>query len=824
MALKRRKISQKELEKNTSQFSNKTAPHKTFTVINNGHQSVRTQVVPKPLPSRASATPVSQPMAPAFQEVQGNDHKQDEPEPDFSEDTRTQRAKLLAEYGEIFEPAAQLLMAKEADSLIKQCAVSVTKQIVKFDASSVSNPYRCVVPAGLFTGLMFGTLNPVTSNAKIFPPFLILMLAQFHWVTTAINVHELSKITAYDYVRALRRLTDNVFTGNVPDVYRQFLFVTRIWPLLEAEKRFGRLHGNGMNEMYPRRPKDNLMVYCLTCPEPEVNMETDWENTPWELRHLITIFDTVDGNFKTGNYDKHNGPNDVSLFAGRAYMPDQKRHEHYLKTVPQIQQDKATCNHLKVENGANRAKFKNMSVTGNVNVQCSHLFVCSSVDMKGGENHATVDLGLKLRAESCRFDKDKQPPRVISYDNMCSFAVNVVKRWLKYHKDDADLVQNARWVIPMSIGHRIDTLIIHYGDWNWRKVVGLARQLLKDLNEAKVKYIEKRDHFVGLCRLFESKVIEWNSLDRSPRVEPKSRRTVVSIYSHNNEKAPTLKAIVDKEMSSIEMIAVSTGNIKLGAVASWLMEGLQLLQLQNHIRKLARTPPSTKVLTNQRNKLSADIDAWRKLQKKYMGSIASRIARQPDERCPEDQHLLLPSDFTASERQKLRLLPLATKETQMLEAALGETISNLQTTVKNLSAAFERKIKDARGQDANTKSITQIRKIESKRNDLMGDYNLFRRALKALDNLDEVKWPPLELKDTFRKPTERRRTPGDSRVLEGNLWSMTSAGHSGQAVQDIAGALSGYDVDEDEEGGEGDEPKFATETLKYQGTQMSMRQ
>ncbi|KAJ3779485.1 hypothetical protein GGU10DRAFT_280593, partial [Lentinula aff. detonsa] len=112
-----------------------------------------------------------------------------------------------------------------------------------------------------------------------------------------------------------------------------------------------------------------------------------------------------------------------------------------------------------------------------------------------------------------------------------------------------------------------------------------------------------------------------------------------------------------------------------------------------------------------------------------MGSIASRITQQPDERCPEDQHLLLPSDFTASEHQKLRLLPLATKETQMLEAALGETISNLQTTVKNLSFAFERKIKDACGQDANTKSITQIRKIESKQNDLMGDYNLFRGAL-----------------------------------------------------------------------------------------------
>ncbi|KAJ3738275.1 hypothetical protein EV360DRAFT_58245, partial [Lentinula raphanica] len=581
-------------------------------------------------------------------------------------------------------------------------------------------------------------------------------------------------------------------------------------------------------------------------------------------RHLHTIYDTIDGNSKTGNYEKNNDPNDVSLFAGRAYMPEQKRHEHYLQSVPQLQKEKATCNHLKVENGANRAKFKNMSVTGNVNVQCSHIFVCSSVDMKGGENHATVDLGVKLRVESCRFDKDKQPPRVFSYDNMCSLAVHIVKRWLLYHKDDADVVEKARWTIPachvknhhegcdylycymykmcmghfhgetaeygwaifnaigpsvlqMSNGHRIDTLIMHYGDWNWRKVVGLARQLLKDLNDAKVKYIEKRDFFAGLCLLFESHVLEWNSMDRSPCVDPKSKRSVVSIYSHNNQKAPTLKAIVDKEMSSSDTISVSSGDVKLSAVVAWLVEGLRLFQLQNRISKMARTctNPPPKSLSTQRSKLGADIDAWRKLQKRYMSCISSRLSQEPDKQHPEEQCLLLPSDFTASERRTLRLLPLATKQVQMLEAALGETISNLQTTVKNLSSAFERKIKDARGQDANTKSITGIRKIESKRNDLMGDYNLFRGALKALDNLDEVKWPPLELKDTFRKSTEQRRTPGDSRVLEGNLWGMTSAGHSSSVARAASRSISGYDVVEGLCEGPGEESMSTVNVLNY---------
>ncbi|KAF9059708.1 hypothetical protein BDP27DRAFT_1238208, partial [Rhodocollybia butyracea] len=110
---------------------------------------------------------------------------------------------------------------------------------------------------------------------------------------------------------------------------------------------------------------------------------------------------------------------------------------------------------------------------------------------------------------------------VFSYDNMCSLAVHIVKRWRLYLKDDADVVKLARWTIPachvknhhegcdylycymykicmghfhgetaeyawaifnaigpsvlqMSNGHRINMLITHYSNWNWRKVAGLS--------------------------------------------------------------------------------------------------------------------------------------------------------------------------------------------------------------------------------------------------------------------------------------------------------------------------------------------------------------
>lgn len=47
-------------------------------------------------------------------------------------------------------------------------------------------------------------------------------------------------------------------------------------------KRSGQAHGIDRYLRY--RPRNNLVVYCPTCPEPDVNMEPGWENTPSALR------------------------------------------------------------------------------------------------------------------------------------------------------------------------------------------------------------------------------------------------------------------------------------------------------------------------------------------------------------------------------------------------------------------------------------------------------------------------------------------------------------------------------------------------------------
>ncbi|KAJ3712073.1 hypothetical protein C8R42DRAFT_728368 [Lentinula raphanica] len=783
-----------------------------------------------------------------------------------TEKTRTQRARLLAEYSENFALVARLLMAKEADHRIGSvCECNEAPREVRCFSCMQRAPLcrRCWVQAhvyqplhwahvwserrGYFTCQDISTVFPEGSGISLghsgdrcpraSEPVLMTIADQMatairyrhisgHRRTTPDGLHlrtppalDYSQFTVEDYSASLCSSTSS---SNGQRVYRQ----------CTSEKRSGVFYGKGMKEAFPLRPPNDLRTGCFICPEAQVNVEDRCDRTPEILRHTQSQRWVVDGNMKTGNFVKNSDPDDASLFAGRAYMPLEQQFEHYQQTVPQSQKEKTTCNHLKVANGANTA----------------------NVDIMLGERFALYDYALNLALEARPFPSGKRPDLVISYDNNCGAVANVHSRWQKYFPQNSDIINGARFTIPachvhnhvegcdylycyqykpstghfhgavlqMGPGHRIDTLIIHYSDWNWRKAVSASRQLLHDLEEAKIQYISKRDHYAGLCDLFESRVLEWNTWDRSPKIDPKKKKTVTSVYSHNNEKAPTMKSLVESLVSAEELVVVSTGAVKAGSVASWLMEGLAIVQLQSRIQRIARTCPEnpTKELRARRTKLANRISKWRQIQHQYMPSIAPGQALED----AENESLLLPSDFTARERLQHGLVGLASKQVQTLEIALGELIHSLQTTVKTLSAAYERKHKHASGQDANTRANGELRTIETKRNNLISNYNMFRQNLHALDSLDDIKWPSLSVQDTFRKPTETRRAPGDSRKRDGALWQLSSAGRSTVQSEFAGDLIFGNRETDVADGSIGvEEPVFDTDNISYIGTQMSSR-
>ncbi|KAJ3999555.1 hypothetical protein F5050DRAFT_1709609 [Lentinula boryana] len=477
--------------------------------------------------------------------------EESKPELDFVEESQMQRAKLLAEYQEFLPTAARLLMMQEADSriapLCHSCWLGAHKHqplhwaeawdemkgyFVHHDISMLM-PESLGIPLGhdgnqcpyattplLMTLVDVGGVHATRVTFCGCPDHLSKWHQLFHAGLLPATVKDpqsaftlnllrqwdlfnlQSKITVYQFMLSLRQLTDNVFTGNVPDLYKQFLFVTRIWPWIQMEKRIGSLYGDGMTECFPHCPKDNVMNFCPACPDADVNMEDG---------HIHSSRITIDGNMKTGNKPRKMIPM-MCLYL----------------TV------KVTCNHLNVANGASRSKFKNLHVIGMVNVHCDHYMVGSSVDIIGAERFATVDFALELFHEARPF-KGKQPDKLISYDYACGLTPNISDRFHQYHLTQALIIDNAQWIIPlchvhnhiegcnylysylyksstghfygesaeapwdtfnqlgssvmqMSAGHCIDTLINHYNGWNWRKTVGIVRQVLKDLDYAKVQY------------------------------------------------------------------------------------------------------------------------------------------------------------------------------------------------------------------------------------------------------------------------------------------------------------------------------------------------
>ncbi|KAK7013621.1 hypothetical protein VNI00_019465 [Paramarasmius palmivorus] len=649
-----------------------------------------------------------------------------------------------------------------------------------------------------------------------------------------------SKMPIYQYMKVLRRLTDNVFTGNVPEVVKQFTLVMRLWSLMEAKRRAGHLHN--MDSLFPCRNPNSLVVYCPCCPEREVNLDPEWKDTPNHLMHLHQSRFTIDGNYQANHILKKGAKTDTYLWRDNGYFENADDYDRLCGFKEPDKTEKSVCGHLGALNKQNRAKFKNTDISGIVNVQCDHIFVLASGNLKLGERYIAVDRVVARALHHRQFgDGEEQPPITLSYDAMCSYCVNLPARWDVTHPELKHLLRHMRFVIPichcrnhidsceplylyvykdgvgwfpaetaemywpilnatgaacrqMNLGPREEGINMSHGDWNWRKVVGISHQLYKDLNERKAIYIEKRDHFAALCRIFASKVKVWNSMDRSPQVI--NRQNVQSVYMHSSEKGPTLHSLVDEMKRSREEVQTPLGNSRIGAVASYLLKGLDIHLEQEEVSRLARKYrdrpwEDLKGLLAKRAKLQSNLEKFREHQEQILPGIFDELHTAVCE--PEEERLCLPSDFSAEERYLLKLSALATKEVKLLRARLDLMVHALRVVVRIYSAAILRKIDDSRGQVQNTRSNQDIASIREERDQLIQNYASLRERLRRLEPKDMQRWPELTVADTYRKPTEQRRVPGMTRVHEGSLWKLPtqSQGRKGNKDAMPVGSIRG---------------------------------
>ncbi|KAJ7652290.1 hypothetical protein B0H17DRAFT_1163665 [Mycena rosella] len=678
-------------------------------------------------------------------------------------------------------------------------------------------------PPNKIKQLMRSRLFPATTRDP-HTAFTVNMLKQF-------QLHNLeSKKAAYDYLGAIRRLSDNSFTADVPNPYAAFLCVVRVFNFLTLKKRTGQFHG--IDSILSHRPSGNLLVWCPACPEPGFNSDPNCPKTPHDLRydcilglgtHLNQSQRTLDGNFQCNQFNKNTDPNDISLCAGKGYFPPDSEYKKYLAGIP-VSKEKSTCNYLNAVNKQDKKKFKNMAVTGTVNCQCSHVCVLSCVDLYHGERFANTDKALAMELKQhkpsdsfqvkWRFEVD-DVDEVTTYDIACEYFINLEARIQTSFPELVPFIKRMRWGVPalhvqghqesctyrfgtaymecvghfhgesaeqywpeanqlgphvrqMNNGHRQHTMINHHGDWNYKKTMGMAVSLADDIQEARAKYIEKRNHFIGLSASFSDRVESWQKM---PRQSSKSGKEIPSVYRHNTTKVPSQQAIYQKMLNDEKMFASSM--VARNKVARFLDEGLKIQEFQRKIRNLSAVTEDhdlasrRKEITLRTSKIQNRIAEWRKTQKQLMPRVGDKVVAQALIATPvQNEKLFLPSDFPSEvERQELDLVSLAVEEGRWREGQAFDCLRSIQNIVKTLTALRNRKIKNERYQKQNSRAGDNIEDTVNRRNEQMEAYEAARQGLIALNmgsNFPHLTEPDLYMKSVQQKRRISSLTAQDS--------------------------------------------------------------
>ncbi|KAJ3833367.1 hypothetical protein F5878DRAFT_546684, partial [Lentinula raphanica] len=665
-------------------------------------------------------------------------------------------------------------------------------------------------------------------RARLFPGTISLPRTLFTFrVLDEFQEHHLaSKKAVYDYVGALRRLTDGAFTHEVPDPYPQFGLVVRIWRKLCLEKWTGQAHN--LSSAFPHRTPGTLVLFCPACPEEGYNMENGWERTPEHLRyvnilcrHLNQEQLELDGNFHLQQLEKKNysDPNDISLETanGVGYFPDEDMYEMYRNSASDSS-EKSTCSYLNIVNNQNKSKFKNMKITGVVNVVCSHSIIRSSVNLSKGEAHKHSDFVL---AHAHAHARHNRPPshlgvcdRMLSYDCNCQYSVKLQERFNTHFPDLNAIIQQTRCSIPalhiedhkdqckyefncayipcsghfyeenieatwvesnqlgpatrqMNHGNRIGTITLNYTYWNWLKTTRMHLSLLKAYKEGRELFQDKRQSFLSLCVLYSHRISDWTEIARTAPRLPNG--TIQGIYQHGDSKVPSREQVYQQLCNER-----NDQRADLGTEVFLIHEGLCIQYLQYRIRTkltLNQTETVQNDIRTQRTKLGKRLAEFRDLQTSLMPQVADLVAALPT--CDVEEEVLhLPSDIPRAEHAGRGLDKLAEVEIKLREGELYDAIHSVRAATKAFSATHVDKQDNSRGVKANTRSSLQLKRIEKERDSCIADFNRARQALIDLNyaSVDDIRL--MTVSDTFRRNTFQARKLGDSRRTDGQLFSF----------------------------------------------------
>ncbi|TFK79239.1 hypothetical protein K466DRAFT_505889, partial [Polyporus arcularius HHB13444] len=192
-----------------------------------------------------------------------------------------------------------------------------------------------------------------------------------------------AQMSVHDYIKYLQRSTDNVASDDVPERDRELNNTMREFMFLRTTRRAG---VDPVGQLKPR----SVTINCPACPQPDMNMDPNWQSRPDDQSHLDMHFNTVDGNFQASLKNKNFDESDYSLSNGAAYFVEQNDFKEYKSKVRPPKKEDTTCQRF----GAMGYSRFGGRVSGTVGLSCArHMFMlpCGSVDLDRGEAFCWVD-------------------------------------------------------------------------------------------------------------------------------------------------------------------------------------------------------------------------------------------------------------------------------------------------------------------------------------------------------------------------------------------------------------------------------------------------
>ncbi|KAJ7791085.1 hypothetical protein B0H14DRAFT_2395978 [Mycena olivaceomarginata] len=452
--------------------------------------------------------------------------------------------------------------------------------------------------------------------------------------------HNQGKGSAYNFIHVLQRMADPFFAGAVPDIYANFLAITRFHQHLSVIMQRGHAHRDDVplpgeaDCPYPNCAIGYLGMQCAACPERGVNMPSI-VNVPRFLRHLVSQHVTIDGNYKNNMFFKHDDGSDTALMDGNMHFPPSKRNDS--QEVP--------CKaHIGSIRHQGHAKYGNVTISSVVGTACDHAVVLAFVDMLVGEAFA---LGTYAQREGLRHTNssphgpESATPLVVSYDSYCSFVVNQLKRatvlfpkdswfyemleevegqiladhinghgldcqcvwqavyfvcWAHFHGETAEMIWGflnplGASMRQMTGGACHNTINFVIDAWNTRKsllLAALSLSLLTFYFTAELLAGERADvlrlfdlHMAvleDLSRQHSTEVSGWSRLSR--KVSKSDDGKLASVYQHQSTKVLTIEnvlaSLLTEEQEQRQRLPRAAGSEPTTLLAQWVRDGMDI--------------------------------------------------------------------------------------------------------------------------------------------------------------------------------------------------------------------------------------------------------